>query len=157
MSTATIARRIASVPVRTSSATWNAIVDLIAAPGSAAATKLLSIGGLASMVIADEATLVAPIVISPATGPRVRVYTVHGEDAIDTEGIETPLSAYPTTDPGWTLSLPCPTSDLKFAETATAHLPEILVRDMSEGLLTKDRASRDLAPIDADTSWMDAE
>jgi hypothetical protein len=157
MSTATIARQIASVPVRTSSATWKAIVDLIAAPGSAAATKLLSIGGLAGMVIADEATTVAPIVVSPATGPRVRVYTVHSEGAIDTEGLETPLSAYPTTEPGWTLSLPCPASDLKFAENATAQLPEILVRDMSDGLLTEERVRRDLAPIDAETSWMDAE
>jgi hypothetical protein len=157
MSTATIARRIASVPVRTSSATWSAIVELIAAPGSAVATELLSIGGLAGMVIADEATMVAPIVISPATGPRVRVYTVHGEDAIDAEGLETPLSAYPTADPGWTLSLPCNAGDLKFAENATAHLPEIRVHDVSEGLATEDRASRDFTTINADTSWMDAE
>jgi hypothetical protein len=157
MSTATIARRIASVPVRTSSATWKAIVDLIAAPGSDAATKLLSIGGLASMVIAEESAMIAPIVILPANGPRLRIYTVHGEDAIDTEGLETPLSSYPTAEPGWTLSLPCPASDLQFAELATARLPEVLVRDMNDGLQVENSTSRNLAPIDADTSWMDAQ
>jgi hypothetical protein len=67
---------------------------------------LEAITNIAALLIADEYTRDAPIVVMPAAGPRIRVYTVHGAAAIDDEGDETPPATWPLIEPGWRLSLP---------------------------------------------------
>lgn len=105
------ARRIASVPRRTSVETWNTIVDLVTGAGSSARTQLLSVSGVGAAAIADEYTRDSPIIIS-GSGPQVRIYTLHGSDAVEADlSDERPLTQDPTAAE-WTMSIPCADVDL---------------------------------------------
>ena len=99
-STSVIVRRVAAVPERTASNTWRAIADLIAASGSIAHATLLRAAGVASLLIAEAYTRDVPVVVTPATGSRVRIYTVHGQEAADAISEEGLLATWPTADPG---------------------------------------------------------
>jgi hypothetical protein len=163
MTATVITRRIGSVPVRTGTETWHAIVSLIAEPGSEAQTRLNSITGIAAMLIAETYTQEAPVIIIPSSGSRVRVYTVHGDEAEETTGDETALAYWPTSDTGWSISLPCGSDDLGFASARLASTPEITVRDLVLGISLDNRDQtvdvRDPKnPVDlrVDTSWLEA-
>lgn len=128
-----IARRVSAVPARTSSETWHAIVELVSEPGSAARADLTSITSIAAIVISEEYTRDAPIVIMPASGPRIRVHTVHGMDAIDHLPEETPLYGARLAGPGLQVSLPCGAADLEAITADLAGMPAVTVRDADEG------------------------
>jgi hypothetical protein len=120
----TVARRFASTPRRTATDTWTAIVELLAPDPGAARDELDQAAGVISMLIADEATRDRPLVVS-GTGPQVRVYTVHGEDAVEgTNVTEAALAANPTAGP-WTLTVPVPDDDAEWVDAAFAELPHI--------------------------------
>ncbi|MEV6381985.1 hypothetical protein AB0M31_21550 [Streptomyces sp. NPDC051773] len=141
-----IARRIASVPHRTSSQTWQAIVDLLAPDVGPGRTILLAVAGPVAVAIAEEYTGGAAIVVLPATGPRIRIRTVHGGDALDAAQSETPLSSRPLEQPGWHLSLPSAEHDLEELREALAGHPQISVRalddDVPDDTQAHARASR---------------
>ena len=87
------------------------------------------------MLIAEEYSREAPIVVMPATGDRVRIYTLHGAAAI--EGDEpAALATWPLTEPGWEISLPCGAADLDDVRTALKPHPSFEVRDLTEGITT---------------------
>lgn len=129
-----VSRRVSSVPVRTSVGTWNTVVALLTAADQAARTSLEAITSIAAMLITEEYTRDAPIVVTPATGPRVRIYTVHGATAIDGGEGEAPLATWPLAEPGWRLSLPCGIDDIDDVRAALAPYPFIDVRDTTEGI-----------------------
>lgn len=155
-------RRVGSVPERTASQTWYAIADLIAVAGSTAHATLLQATGVASMLITEAYTRDAPIVVTPASGSRVRVYTAHGQDASDAIAEETPLAVWPTTEPGWSISLPSGQADLDYAVAALVQIPEITVRDATLGLAldggeaaASSTAGRQAA-LRVDTTWLES-
>jgi hypothetical protein len=119
--------------VRTSVETWTATVELLTAPDQAARASLEAITNVAALLIAEEYTRDAPIVVIPATGDRLRIYTVHGTAAIESE-TETPLATWPLTEPGWRLSLPCGIDDIEDIRAALRPHPFIDVRDVTEGI-----------------------
>lgn len=129
-----ISRRVSSVPVRTSVGTWNAVIALLTAPGQAARGSLEAITNIAAMLITEEYTRDAPIVITPPAGPRVRIYTLHGAAAIDGGEDESPLATWPLAESGWRLSLPCGIEDIDDIRTALAPYPHIDVRDTTDGI-----------------------
>jgi hypothetical protein len=129
-----ISRRVSSVPVRTSVGTWNTVVELLTAPDHYARTSLEAITNTAAMLITEEYTRDAPIVVTPVAGPRVRIYTVHNTTAIDGGENEAPLAAWPLAEPGWRLSLPCGIDDIDDVRAALAPFPFIDVRDTTEGI-----------------------
>ena len=99
----THARRFASGPTRTASATWRAIADVISSdserPTFAAAQNA------AAILIADEVTKTEPIVIT-GIGPRLHIYTVHGDDAVNNHNVnETTVPNLQFSD-AWTIYLP---------------------------------------------------
>lgn len=125
------ARRIASIPSRTATETWHTICDLVSEPGTKARHELDAIKGIASALITEEYTRVAPVIVS-GTGVQVRIYTLHGDDAIDADPFdETPLTQYPTQG-GWRLSLPCGAYDLDEAIQATTQSTHVEVRSLEE-------------------------
>jgi hypothetical protein len=128
------ARRIASIPVRTSVDTWIAVVDLLTPTESAARRDLERITNIAALLISEEYTRDAPIVVMPRTGARIRIYTVHGSDAVDAGEDETPLATYPLHEPGWALSLPCGVDDIDDIRAALRDFPNIDVRETTEGI-----------------------
>lgn len=124
-------RRVASVPVRASVETWHEIVNLLAPDAGAARTALLAVAGPCAAIVSEEYTRDAPIVVSPASGPQIRVYTVHGEVAIDALNDELPLTVRPLAEPGWTLSLPCGVDDIDDIRRLLEHHSQITVRDLT--------------------------
>ena len=81
----THARRFASVPERTASETWRAIVDSLDPPADERQILEAATGAL-SIVIAEEVTAMEPIVLT-GCGPQVRVYTVYGQDSVDGDNV----------------------------------------------------------------------
>jgi hypothetical protein len=129
-----IARVFASIPHRSASETWSAIVDLFApAAESPARAELLGIAGIAASIIADEAPSDDAIVLF-GSGPRIRVYTVYGDDAIEGNDIsESPLNFIPTMD-DWRLSLPCRSDDLAWIQRALQSSPHTSARALGEAV-----------------------
>jgi hypothetical protein len=128
-----VARTVPSVPARTSVGTWNSVIDLLTAPDHAARVSLASITSIVATLIAEEYTREAPIVIKPATGDRVRIYTAHGASAIETDEPQ-PLATWPLTEPGWAVSLPCGVDDIDQIRALLKHYPFADVRDLVEGI-----------------------
>lgn len=125
-----VARRIASVPRRTSVQTWQRVIELVTSPGSKASAELASITALAAMLIADEYAKEAAITVSGG-GPLVRLYTLHGDDAIEyDEAEEAELAFDPTETDTWRLSLPAAGADVAIARAAVAACSHIDVRDL---------------------------
>lgn len=142
------ARRIASIPRRTATETWRSICDLITESGSEARQELDAITGIASALITEEYTRDAPIIVS-GNGPQVRVYTLHGDDAIGADPLdETSLSQTPTKET-WRLSLPCGEDDLDEATQATSRSPHVEVRSLAEDAAASARVAADakLRPV----------
>jgi len=127
-------RSIASVPVRTSTETWRAIVDLLARAASPGRDRLLAVTNVAAILIAEEYTQQAPIVVTPAAGARVRVRTVHGTDAVDAQTDEIPLAVSPCAGTAWTMSLPCGIDDIEEIRASLSTHSWITVRDVTDGI-----------------------
>lgn len=99
----TFARRFASVPVRTSSETWRAIANHIATP--AQRDDFLEATNAAAILIADEVPATTPIVLTGA-GPRIHVYTVHGDDATNGHNVNEATISNLSFSDDWMLYLP---------------------------------------------------
>jgi len=127
-----IARRVAAIPVRLATATWQTIVDLVAADNAAAKAELLSIEGIAASLITAEALRDSPAIFT-GNGPRVRIYCVYGEKAIEEVDIdEKRLADSPATGDTWAVSLPCPLDDLVWVQAALKRSSaRITARDAS--------------------------
>jgi hypothetical protein len=129
-----VVRTVPSVPVRTSTETWNLIVGLLTAPDQQARASLEAITNTAAMLIAEEYTRDAPIIIIPAIGPRVRVYTSHGIAAVDDNEDVAPLASWPLAEPGWRVSLPCGIDDIDDVRSVLDQHQGIDVRDTTDGI-----------------------
>jgi hypothetical protein len=128
-----LARRIASVPRRTSVETWQAISELLAPAGTPARTTLDAATGPAAMLIAEEATRGAPIIVSGG-GPQLRVYTLHGEAAMEADLDQELSFPFIPTAGDWALSLPASPEDLEAVGAALAAISARLsVRDRADG------------------------
>lgn len=122
-----IARRVRAIPVRSSRDTWACIVDIVARDDLDMREDLERAADVAAMLIAEEHTTSAPMILSGCE-PQVRVYTVHGQAAIDDFNTnENPAPINPTDD--WEMSLPASGVDLALAEAAVEAFAHIVVRD----------------------------
>lgn len=128
-----IARRIASIPVRLASETWETIVDLLAPSEASVRQELLGVTGVAASLITKETIKDSPVIVA-GSGPRLRFYCVYGEKAIEGTGVsEASLPSSPTDPDTWILSLPCPADDLKWVQASLEKVSSrISARDMSE-------------------------
>jgi hypothetical protein len=127
----TVARRFASTPLRTATETWSAIVDILCPDAGEGRDELEGAAGVIAMLIADEATRARPIIVT-GTGPQVRIYSVHGPDAVDGTNVnEGGLAQNPTTGT-WTLVLPVPDEDVEWVTAKLAEWPHIVVAGPSE-------------------------
>jgi len=125
-----IARRVRSVPVRLASETWVTICDMVAPIGTPARSELDAVANVAAMLISEQYTADAPVIISGA-GAEVRVYTLHGDDAIDADDDGPPV--YITLDgDGWSLSLPARQPDVNVARSLIKSAGRVTVRDLDK-------------------------
>ncbi|MXW59845.1 MAG: hypothetical protein F4124_09485 [Acidimicrobiia bacterium] len=123
----TLARRIGAIPLRTSYDTWQFITDLLSGAGQDLEPQFDEAADVASMLIAEEHTAENPIILS-GCGPQVRIYTIHGTDAIDDSQLnEQPVAIIATSE--WQLKLPATGSDYELASAAVAPLGNVSVYD----------------------------
>ena len=111
-----VARTLISLPERSASATWEQIVQLIAPDArSSARRELAAVAGIACGCITDEALADNALVVY-GVGPRLRIYALYGDDAIEGDGAnESPVSYVPT-DGDWRMSIPCLPDDLEWVQ-----------------------------------------
>ncbi len=120
-----VARRIRSTPVRTTADTWTLITALVAAVDVSMRLDLDKAGNIAAMLIAEEHTRANPILLT-GCGPQVRIYTLHGMDAIDGVNVNEQALQISPTD-GWNLSLPAAGADFDLAAAAVADIDHVTV------------------------------
>ncbi len=111
-----VARTFVSVPQRSASLTWELIVDLIAQDvDSPARRELAAIAGVACSCIADLALADDALVVHGA-GPRLRVYALYGDDAIEGDESSESALSFVATDGDWRMSIPCLLDDLEWVQ-----------------------------------------
>lgn len=140
----TVARNFASIPERSASETWTAIIAILAPDSSSSAhAELKSVSGVLNSIITRETCQGAPIVVHGGPGPRVRVYCTHGEDAIAGEGTnEATLTTTPTQG-NWKMSVPCPEDDLGWiSDELRKKSSRITAREMSSLVDEDDESER---------------
>lgn len=112
-----VARTFISVPARSATDTWERIVALVAPDAkSAARNELAAVAGVVCSCIADEALADDPLVVH-GVGPRLRIYALYGDDAVDGERANESALGWVATDGNWQMSLPCLADDLAWVES----------------------------------------
>jgi hypothetical protein len=144
-----VVRRLAASPKRTAAETWTTLVNLVAPRDATGRSELGSAVGVGPFLIAAEALKESPAVMW-GVGPRLRMYTLHGDAAVDGEDMrEDPLTWSPTQGE-WHLSLPCPDEDLKWVSKALAAVSSrITARSLAESA-PSDEPSPKAAPLSID-------
>lgn len=125
------ARRVASVPVRLPDETWLRMCELVCAPDDPALAELASITGVAALLISEEYTADDPVIFSGA-GAQLRMYTLHGDAALEADPDDESPFGLKLTDADWAVSLPAREPDIDWA-SAELHRKSnrITVRDVA--------------------------
>lgn len=131
----TVAQRcFRSSPNRDAFSTWSAIIDLLTAKSPNARKHLEAVSGIASSVIADQACLNAPIVVT-CDGPRTRIYCLYDDNAVDGSDANEEVLGYDALKGDWAVSIPCDADDLEWVTGALLrHGEKITARDKDQGV-----------------------
>jgi hypothetical protein len=77
-------------------------------------------------------------VVGWGAGPRVRIYCLYNEDAVEGDDANETALSFDPTDGDWYMSLPCPAEDLSWVQNALkGKSKRVTARDM-ETLLDSD-------------------
>lgn len=150
----TIRRDFKASPQRTGSETWRAICNLIAPKEGASRRELLSVEGIAGQLIASESIKDYPIIVV-GTGPRLRIYCLYDDDALEEDNAnESTLAANPTEKETWKVSIPALSEDVNWSGTELKEFSSrITVREMAEDFDTDKTASKsESSSLELDTS-----
>ena len=124
-----VRREIASVPLRTAGETWQAIVDLITGHGSIDAGTLKTAASVMESLIVDEHPASCPIVVK-GEGPRLVIYLLYNEAAMEAGKDIDPLTWNPTGGPEWQMTAPSEAGDVGWMNnTLKSRAPRITVHD----------------------------
>lgn len=140
-----VRREIASVPLRTAGETWQAIVDLITGDGSIDAGTLKTAASVMESLIVDEHPASCPIVVK-GEGPRLVIYLLYNEAAMEAgKGID-PLTWNPTGGPEWQMTAPSEAGDVDWMNTTLKNrAPRITVHDAAASSADGDEADDNAA------------
>lgn len=150
-----VGRSFVSIPQRSATETWDRIVALIAPDTSSSASReLAAVAGVACSCIADE-SLADDALVVYGVGPRLRIYALYGDDAVDGEGANESSLSWVPTDGDWRMSIPCLPDDLawvraKLAKSSTRVTARALGAAVEGDEAESDRTTatqRDAAPI----------
>ena len=126
-----IRRDVASIPLRSAGETWRAIVDLVTGDGSVDRAQLDAAASTMESLIADEMPAAVPIVLK-GSGPRVVIYCLYNEDAMEAGTDIDPLSFNPTAG-DWRMTAPCEDADVTWMNNSlTSRAPRITVHSVDE-------------------------
>ena len=105
-----VRRNIASIPARSAAETWAAIVDLVKGADSVDTAQLDAAASIMQSLIADEQPAAVPIVFS-GSGPRVLIYCVYNEEAMES-GLKIDSLPSNPTQGDWRMTAPCENDDV---------------------------------------------
>ena len=126
-----VRRDLASIPARSAKETWRAITDLVTGTDSVDSDQLNAAASIMESIIADELPASAPIVFKGA-GPRVVIYCLYGDDAMEADLDVDRLIDSPTAG-DWRATAPCEAEDAEWmSKTLKTRAPRISVRDGAE-------------------------
>jgi hypothetical protein len=121
-----IRRNVASVPARSAKETWRAIVDLVTGDGTVDRHQLDAASSIMESVIADELPAKVPIVFK-GPGPRVLIYCLYNEDALEA-GLEIDSLNNNPTAGDWRATAPCEAEDVDWMnKSLKTRAPRITV------------------------------
>lgn len=126
-----VRRDLSSIPLRSASETWRAIIDLVTGPDSVDVTQLQDAAGVLASIITDEHPSDEPIVIE-GVGAQLRLYCVYGMKAVEEGKKIDPLTWNPTAG-DWTMHVPCDAENLPWVKSALKKSsPRIIVFDIED-------------------------
>ena len=129
-----ISRTVRSIPHRSAADTWKVIIDLLAPKSGKARAELESIAGTTCSLIAEEQMSEYPMVAT-GSGPRVRIYCLYNDDAVEGDKAAETALASAATQGDWKLSLPSPEADLSWVRKALkAKSSRITARKQEESI-----------------------
>lgn len=143
-----VSRIIRSSPQRSTPDTWSFIVDMLTkGEQGEKREELLSVSGVASTIIAEQAAKDAAIVIT-CDGPRTRIYCLYDDDALALGDEKEDRLGHDALKGDWTVSLPCPVDDLAWVQRALkAKSSRITARDVTQSIGNESSGSQ--AAIDS--------
>lgn len=150
---ATVVKRMfISSPQRDAHETWTAIRDILthSATGDAQA-EFDSVAGVAASIIAERTPADAPIVVT-SNGPRTRIYCLYDEDAIDGSDANEDVFGFDPLNGDWKVSLPCPTDDLGWVQSALSQLStRFTAREPEEAVTNDDSTANEVSGLTLNT------
>ena len=139
-----VRRNIASIPVRSAKETWIAIIDLVADAESKDREQLLMASSTMESLIADEYPAKAPIVFK-GSGPRILIYCLYNEAAMDAGVSIDSLSSNPTAD-DWQATAPAEAEDVAWMNKTLEQIaPRITVHDVDQAPEEDSKQSNQMA------------
>lgn len=138
-----VRRDIASIPARSAAETWSAIIELVTSAKSADADQLTAAASILQALIADEQPASVPIVFS-GCGPRVLIYCVYNEEAME-HGLK--IDALPSnpTEGDWRMTAPCEDEDVAWMnKSLKSRAPRLSVhsaKDAPDAASDEDKAA----------------
>ena len=142
-----IRRDVASIPTRSAEETWRAIIDLVTGVDTVDVDQLDRAGSIMESLIADEHPANVPIVFEGA-GPRVVVYCLYDEDAMEA-GLDVDALATNPTAGDWKVTTPCEAKDVGWMnKSLTTRAPRITAHDVDQPPVDKEEPSATSLEID---------
>ena len=143
-----ISRRVKATPARSASDAWKIIVNLLAPQTTSEAhQELVSVSGIATSLISDEAMKEAAIVVY-GDGPRLRIRCLYGDDAVFGENANEGGLAFTPTEGDWIVSLPCPAEDLNWVQEALKKRSRrITARDLNTTLESEQSEGKEASAV----------
>lgn len=147
-----IRRDVTSIPARSARDTWRAITDLVTGGGTVDRQQLDAAASIMESLIADEQPAGVPIVFKGA-GPRVVVYCLYNEDAMEAGLDVDPLMTNPTAG-DWRATAPCEAEDADWMNMSLkARAPRITVHDAAQPPMEEDTGEAAQAGAAFDIDW----
>lgn len=126
-----IRRDVASIPARSAKETWRVITELVTGAGTVDPGQLDAAASIMESLIADEHPAKVPIVFKGA-GPRVVIYCLYNEDAMEAGLDIDPLKDNATAG-DWRATAPCEAGDTDWMnKTLKDRAPRITVHDVNQ-------------------------
>ncbi len=126
-----VRRDIASIPARSAAETWEAIIELVTGPDSIEPDQLSAARSIMESIIAEEHPASVPIVLKGA-GPRVLIYCLYGEDAMEA-GLSVDSLASNPTEGDWRMTAPSEEGDVTWMNRSLSKkAPRISVHDVTD-------------------------
>ena len=147
-----VRRDIASVPARSAKETWRAIVNLVSGDDTVDRKQLDDAASIMEALIADEQPAKVPIVVKGGT-PRVVIYCLYDEDAMEAGLDIDELSSNPTTG-DWRMTAPTEAEDVDWMNnTLKQRAPRISVHAPDEVPAEDDSAAAEQSVKSLEIDW----